>query len=75
MSQHYIATLKLTWRRPPASSNPRPKQLIGIRFVVPHGDPVYRAQSGRVDYESRAVRGAENYVMRELVLNDERQQA
>jgi len=71
MPQHYIAALKLTWRRLPAGGNSRAEQFVGIRLVVPHGDPVHRTESGRVEHESRPVRRAENYVMRELVLNDD----
>jgi hypothetical protein len=57
-------------RRDPATRNPRLEELVGGRAMVPHGDRIDGAESGRVE-DVEAVCFLDDDVVREFVLHDD----
>ena len=57
-------------RREPAACDPRIEQLVGGRTVIPHGDRVDRAQSGRIEAQIGAVGAPDEHIVRIFVLHD-----
>lgn len=56
-------------RRRPATRDARVEQLVGGRAMVPHGDRVQRAQSGRFEDQKMCYLGDDD-VVRVFVLHD-----
>ena len=70
MPEHHRAVDGSGRRRGPAACDAGVEQFVGGWLVVPPGEPVDRAESGRVEAQVRAGAFADEHVVRELVLHD-----
>ena len=75
VTQYTIPCLESRRRRPPAPSQTRIEQRLGIRALSKDGDRRHRAESGRIEYEVRLAVAGDDDVVRVFVLRDDLRQA
>lgn len=72
MAKNLVAVHRARRDRLPARLDSLLQHLVGRRFMVPHGDPVHRAQSGGIEDQMEAGFPRHDHIMGVFVLYHER---